>query len=291
MKRFWEILFGLDRSSWTEGGRSSLDWMSLPGGDRMLLLLAVLALVGAGLAFVYRWDTRQTTSWARWFLFGTRAVLLLLAVGMLLEPVLVLSKEEKLPSHLLVLVDNSPSMELRDAWKDEVAGAQVATNLGIANGVVGLREKTRLDLARTVLSAEMLKKLSQDGKRIVHVHTFSDRLREEAPDFATQKSIPSSGQSTAIGSALRQAQLAYSGLPLTGVLLITDGRSTSGEALKRAVALARASSASNSSIGHTTRPRARAARSASGNCVINSAGTPSPVLYPANRSFRKDSTT
>ena len=230
MKRLWEILFGLDRSSWTEGGRSSLDWMSLPGGDRMLLLLAVLALGGGGLAVVYRWDARQTSSLARWFLFGTRAVLLLIAVGMLLEPVLVLSKEEKLPSHLLVLVDNSPSMELRDAWKDEVIGAQVATTLGIPGGVPGLREKTRLDLARIVLSPEMLKTLSLDGQRIVHVHTFSDRLRDEAPDFNTQKTITASGQSTAIGSALRQAQLAYSGLPLSGVLLVTDGRSTSGEA-------------------------------------------------------------
>ena len=230
MKRLWEILFGIDRSSWTEGGRWTLDWISLPGGDRMLLLLAVLAIFGVGLAMIYKWDARQTGKLARWSLFALRALLLLIAVGMLLEPVLVLSKEEKLPSHLLVLVDNSPSMELRDAWKDEVAGAQVATNLGIPNGVSGLREKTRLDLARTVLSPELLKTLSQDGKRLVHVHTFSDRLRDEAPDFSSQKTIPAAGQSTAIGSALRQAQLAYSGLPLAGVLLITDGRSTSGEA-------------------------------------------------------------
>ena len=92
-----------------------MDWISLPTGDRMLLLLAVLVVLGSGLALVYRWDARQTSRLARWFLFGIRALLLLIAVGMLLEPVLVLSKEEKLPSHLLVLVDNSPSMELRSA--------------------------------------------------------------------------------------------------------------------------------------------------------------------------------
>ncbi len=229
MKRLWDILFGLDRSSWTEGGRWSLDWISLPTGDRMLLLLTVLAVFTGGLAVVYRWDARQTSRLARWFLFATRTLLLLIAVAMLLEPVLVLSKDEKLPSHLLVLVDNSPSMELRDAWKDEVLGAQVANTLGIAGGVPGLREKTRLDLARTVLSPEMLKTLSLDGQRVVHVHTFSDRLRDEAPDFASQTTIVASGQSTAIGSALRQAQLAYNGMPLAGVLMITDGRSTSGE--------------------------------------------------------------
>ncbi len=179
MKRLWDILFGLDRSSWTEGGRWTLDWISLPTGDRMLLLLAILALFAGGLAVIYRWDARQTSRLARWFLFATRALLLLIAVTMLLEPVLVLSKEEKLPSHLLVLVDNSPSMELRDAWKDETFGAQVANTLKVPGGVPGLRERTRLDLARMVLSDEMLKTLSQDGKRVVHVHTFSDRLRDE----------------------------------------------------------------------------------------------------------------
>ena len=166
MQRVLEILFGIDRSSWTEGGRWTLDWIALPGGDRMLLLLAAIAVIGGLLALVYRWDTRQTGQFTRWSLFGIRALLLLLAVMMLLEPVLVLSKDEKLPSHLVVLVDNSPSMELRDAWKDEVAGAEVASQLAIPNGVAGLREKTRLDLARLVLSPEMLKTLSQDGKRI-----------------------------------------------------------------------------------------------------------------------------
>jgi len=229
MKRLWDILFGLDRSSWTEGGRWTLDWISLPTGDRMLLLLAILALFAGGLAVIYRWDARQTSRLARWFLFATRVLLLLIAVTMLLEPVLVLSKEEKLPSHLLVLVDNSPSMELRDAWKDETFGAQVANTLKVPGGVPGLRERTRLDLARMVLSDEMLKTLSQDGKRVVHVHTFSDRLRNEAPDFGGQKTITASGQTTAIGSALRQAQLAYNGMPLAGVLMVTDGRSTAGE--------------------------------------------------------------
>lgn len=230
MKRVWEILFGLNSSSWTEGGSWSLDWISLPAGDRMLLLLTVIVIFGGGLALVYRWDARQTSRFARWSLLVTRVILLLLAVAMLLEPVLVLSKEEKLPSHLIVMVDNSPSMELRDAWKDEAVGEQVATTFGMTGGVAALREKTRLDLARAALAPEMLAQLSQNGKRIVHVHTFSDRLREEAPEFDPQKVITATGQSTAIGSALRQVQLAYTGMPVAGILVVSDGRSTSGEA-------------------------------------------------------------
>ena len=39
---------------------------------------------------------------------------------MLCEPIAVLSKKIELPTHLLVLVDQSQSMQLKDAWKDAV---------------------------------------------------------------------------------------------------------------------------------------------------------------------------
>ena len=67
--------------------------------------------------------------------------------------------------------------------------------------------------------------------------------------------------------------------------------STPGCVLKRAAAVASASSASNSTMGQTTMPSAATARSASGNWASRSASTPAPVLYPGYRSLRKDSMT
>ena len=56
--------------------------------------------------------------------------------------------------------------------------------------------------------------------------------------------------------------------------LLDPGRSSP----QRAAAVARASSASNSTIGQTTSPSASMARSASGNWASNSTGTPASVL-------------
>ena len=54
--------------------------------------------------------------------------------------------------------------------------------------------------------------------------------------------------------------------------------STPSASAQRAAAVASASSASNSTIGHVTRPSARETSSASGNCATRSGSRPSPVL-------------
>src|SRR5690606_34961321 len=215
-----------------------------------------------------------------------RLGILLLIAAMLLEPVLVLSKEEYVPTNLLVLVDSSQSMGLRDAWQDEAAAVRVAGELNVSKGADGLRQQTRLDLAQRALDPAFLEALSRGGDRIVHVHRFADRLEEDplpgiglrsagfqparkesdgdnggadtsegtngthgletrATDDEDGVSInhqPSTinptGETTAIGSSLKQALLAYAGMPLAGVLIISDGQSTSGEPVEGAGQLA-----------------------------------------------------
>ncbi len=54
--------------------------------------------------------------------------------------------------------------------------------------------------------------------------------------------------------------------------------STSGRSFHLWTAAAMASSASNSTIGQTTSPRAAAASSARSNCAARSSGTPEPSL-------------
>ena len=65
-------------------------------------------------------------------------------------------------------------------------------------------------------------------------------------------------------------------MSLSGVQITT--RSTRGSAAKRSAAAAIASSASNSTIGHSTRPSASMARSAIGNWASSSGGMPAEVL-------------
>jgi hypothetical protein len=87
---------------------------------------------------------------------------------MLLEPMLVLSREELVPSHLLVLIDSSQSMGLRDAWQDEAAGTRAASRLQLTGGVGTLRTMTRLELVSHVFDDRLLKSLENEGARIVH---------------------------------------------------------------------------------------------------------------------------
>ncbi|MCA9022500.1 MAG: hypothetical protein KDA74_20265, partial [Planctomycetaceae bacterium] len=158
-----EFLFGIKNSAWTEGGHWSAQWVGLPGGDwRLLLILGILVLIGGGW-WLYKRDAQQVPFVRRCLLYSIRISIVLLVIAMLLEPILVLSKEEKIPSHLLVLMDNSLSMSLKDAWKDEDKANKVSRNLGMSADTAELRQMNRMQLAQKLVNESFLKKLSADG--------------------------------------------------------------------------------------------------------------------------------
>lgn len=221
------MLFGIQTSSWTEGGHWSAQWVGLPSGDRMLFLVLGVVVLVIGGWWLYQRDASQIPLLRRCLLYGIRISLVLLVIAMLLEPILVLSKEEKIPSHLLVLLDTSQSMSLNDAWQDEERAMEVSRSLGMSADVDSLRRMNRLQLAHKLVNESFLKDLSADGQRIVHLHGFSDKFDPEASS-ATEE-WQAGGNATAIASSLRQALLSYSGMPLSGVLLVSDGQSTAGE--------------------------------------------------------------
>lgn len=229
--RFLEYLFGLDPAALDDaGGAWSISWLGLPTGDGMLVLLAALAIGAIGIVLLYRWDAGRHRWPIRVGLTSIRMLLLLLAVVMLLEPVLVRTNEEFLPSHLIVLVDQSPSMDLKDSWTDEPTALRLVESLGLT-GIEELRALRRLDLVERGLSPKLLDQLRQQGDRIVHVHTFAERLQPATVAEGALSGLSAAGESTAIGASLRQVLASYQGQPLAGVLLWSDGRSTSGEAI------------------------------------------------------------
>ncbi len=227
MNKFLEILFGIESSSWTEGGNWSTEWVGLPTGDGMLLFLIGAVILVAGGWWLYKRDARQVPLGRRCFLYAIRISILCLVIAMLLEPILVLSKEEKIPSHLLVLLDTSPSMSLKDAWKDEDNAIEVSQKLGLSANTDALRKMDRMQLAKKLIDESLVKDLSAEGARTVHLHRFSDKFDPESLDLS--EDWHTSGNATAIAASLRQALLAYTGMPLSGVLLVSDGQSTAGE--------------------------------------------------------------
>src|SRR5256885_5130338 len=234
MHRLIEILFGIKPAPWTEGGSWRLEWLALPRHDRKLMMLVGIGLSIWLVMFLYRREGRNVKFATRAGLTALRMTVLLGVLAMLLEPVMVFSKKEMVPSNLLVLTDRSESMELRDAYVDKTRAANLTTLLKLPD-VNALRSSTRLSLAQRALANGLQEQLGANGDRYVKVQGFTSQLLAETEPTTkptTQAAIDKT--STAIGASIRQAITAYRGQPLAGILLITDGQSNAGESPAKA---------------------------------------------------------
>src|SRR3990172_8267365 len=225
--RIGEWLIGGASGRTTGDGQWRVDWLSVPGGDRALAALLLVTAALAGIWFLYRWEAHSLKPGARVLLSALRAGFLFCVLAMLFEPVIVRSVREFVPAHLLVLLDSSQSMGLKDAWRNESEASRLGQALQL--DLKGLREKTRMEVGWQVLGSGLQQELAADGDRIVHVHPFSEKLDDAPLPEGVQKSPEAAGRTTAIGTSLRQVLSAYRGMPLAGVLLISDGQSNGGE--------------------------------------------------------------
>ena len=173
---------------------------------------------------------------------------------MLLEPAIVFVKREMIPSHVLLLVDRSDSMELKDAYADSGQRAQLATALNLKPD--DLRENSRLALAQRVLDGNFSKMLAANGDRILHRHDFTGQLIETSGSATQSATAPTTHpntatpattdtltfdrSTTAISTAVEQALAAYRGQPIAGVVVVTDGQSNTGDPMNKAAEAARA---------------------------------------------------
>src|SRR3954465_3475727 len=140
MRKLIEILLGIDPAPWAEGGSWHVQFLSMPKHGWAVVLLAALPLAAWGVLYLYRREGRSLSLPVRVMLGTLRMIVLLGVLAMLLEPVLVFTKQEFVPSNLLVLTDRSSSMDLRDAYTDATAANRLATSLKLKNADA-LREK------------------------------------------------------------------------------------------------------------------------------------------------------
>src|SRR5215213_3325131 len=186
MRRFFEILLGIDRAPWAEGGDWHVQFLSFPKHGGAVLLLAAIPLAAWGVLYLYRREGRNLPLPIRVMLATLRMVVLVGVLAMLLEPVLVFTKQEFVPSNLLVLTDRSSSMDLRDAYTDAGTAERLSRALKLS-GADQLRDKSRLDLSATLLQSGLVEKLAANGDRIVKPMGFTAQL---APDGAVDALPP-----------------------------------------------------------------------------------------------------
>lgn len=223
-------LFGLERvPDWASADSSyQVQFQSAPQGlwavGCALLAIFLIALV----VYLYRTESSTTRPAMRVALMTTRILVLTFAAFMLFEMVLVISKREAIPSHLLILVDTSQSMGLHDTYREEDSGGQVAAQLKLPDAAA-MRSQPRLELARRALD-NVLAPLSRD--REVAIYGFAQQ-----PAALTPKELlgaQASGSATAIGVAISTALAEHRGQPLAGVLVLSDGQSNAGEDARKA---------------------------------------------------------
>jgi len=229
--------------------------LNRPLDEWQYLLLAVLVIVYV--AWIYRRDGRGTASpYLRAFLGLLRAALLVLAMFILLEPVLLATHTETRRSAVLVLVDDSFSMDLAFADADEALRKRLQAALH--GGTVSLRTPdgkvetvaaqkltpahfkrlTRLDVvsgafrAGTEQGRDFLAVLKEQHD--VKFYCFSRHIsasNDEGQALDPLHLAPSNlrGMETRIGDCLREALKEMRGQPLAGIVLISDGRQNAGE--------------------------------------------------------------
>ncbi len=182
----------------------------------MMLGLVVLAAVAAAGLVTYRSIRSDKPSHERWVLVGLRLGLIALLLFCLLRPSLILKAAVPQQNFLGILIDDSRSMTIADrdgqprtAFVDEHFGQP----------------------ASPLLSA-----LSQ--RFVLRYFRFSS----SADRLATTTDLKYAGTSTHLGDALERARDELSGLPLAGLVMVTDGADTSDESLDEPLASLKARS-------------------------------------------------
>ncbi len=207
----------------------------------------VLLCIGAAVAFAARlyWRERGISLGRRIFLGALRAILYTLLILLLFEPVFAIEMSVKLRQSLLIVLDTSESMNIPDARKKERELEEAAMAMGklpfdkSATQVMDARTRTeaaavrRIDLAKGLLdnpNLDLFKKLGADYK--LRYFAFADAVVPASGEgdelAASLRRIGATGKTTRLGAAIDDVVGRYSGQPIAGVVVLTDGASNEG---------------------------------------------------------------
>lgn len=190
---WFERLFKFNQLNFSEG-----EFGFLLGGQQVLFWLIIAAVILALFAVVYFTTNLFTSNKTRAFSFGIRAVVLALIVFPLLEPVLIMPDVIPDENFVAVVVDASESMRIQD----EAGGAD------------------RLSQAGSLLFQEdqgIAAGLSDVFN--VRYYAFDDQARR----VDSVQHVGADGESTNISQVLDRVISDFNGVPLSGLVLMTDG--------------------------------------------------------------------
>jgi len=217
-------------------------------------IVFIALLLGGFSWWVYRHlgGHRELEARPRGMLTSLRALLFLLLLFILLQPVFSFTIENRLRRKLILLVDKSASMDIQDARLEDPDIKRAAIAKGMidrltqsldAQSAAAVQHSSRTELVAAAFENRRLALLDSLKKNYDIEYFDFDRSVTPASEEQALKETPpddDARQATAIGDAVRFALNRERGQPVAGILLVTDGGNNSGsEPLDAAGAAAR----------------------------------------------------
>ncbi len=200
------------------GLRESLRLYEAPAPWVFVLVVVPLLLLVAWASY----RREPLASAPRVLLSGLRFGALLVLFLVLCRPVVIERREEVHPAEVVLLLDDSASMQRRESYAGDDAARRAIQRLtgGAANG---REERVRLDLLRAGVERELLPVLGAKGYG-VRMYRFSDTVTP----LSNLADLAGSGHATHLGDALAQVLATLRGRSITDVVVVSDGRVTGG---------------------------------------------------------------
>ncbi len=204
--------------------------------------LAMTALVVA----IYLQEGRSASQVYKFLLAGLRMFFVLLTLAVLLPQVRLWFEREGWPD-IAILIDDSRSMSTADLYQDARVREAAARlfDQGAQEITPGLTMPERLQLAQALLTRhkqEWLETLLTRRRVKIHVYHCSSRAARiadvsepqqlEAAGLAIGR-LRAEGESSQLGTAVRQVLNDFRGSSLAAVIMLTDGVTTEGEDLAK----------------------------------------------------------
>lgn len=239
---------GIDRASLPPGATLELIFTHAPKSWQVFVMLAA----GGGILYAvfrgYRRENATCPLRIRMLLAGLRGLIVILLFLIALGPALAVSLRKTSEPYIIILLDDSLSMSIRDRYNKKNR-RKIATLLERSPADIEKQPPSRAELISWIMqknNGEFLRKLRQKGQ--VRIFTFSDKARlrnvvgqrldntaetsDGNPLIASGEPVPpltAAGVATNLARGLRTALKSAAGQPVSALILISDGQNTSGD--------------------------------------------------------------
>ncbi len=237
----WLLNFDYDKIK--PGDEVRFAFLGAPHGWGLLATIVCVAALIWLTFWLYRREGKTASRGRKLFLAVVRTAAVLLALLMFLEPALVVSKLYETPSPVVLLLDVSESMTIKDHYADQKIAEEVAEATGQKSADVLDSRLARQDVINGVLNNPQLDLINRlAAKNPVHVYGFGDACTKlfstlgAEPDAnpgegAAKTSgrynpgdlkIAAASGRTYVGRAVSKILENPGGEPLAGVIVMSD---------------------------------------------------------------------